>query len=211
MTNAQHGRRQQRSCESQLITTICDFVSAIEDRSQTDIILLDFSKAFDKVSHRLLIHKLAHYGITGEVLNWIKAFLSNRTQEVIVDGARSEKCGVTSGVPQGSVLGPLLFLLFINDIPSHTKHSNIRLFADDCMLYRKIDDNKDCDLLQEDLNGLLDWEKKWKMSAVQQMLSMIMNGYSSGQSSYDVSSVYTGTSGNYTSHYIIIISVYLLF
>ena len=62
------------------------------------------------------------------------------------------------------VLGPLLFLLCINDSPSHTKHSNIRLFADDCMLYWKIDDNKDCDLLQEDMNGLLDWEKKWKMS-----------------------------------------------
>ena len=107
--------------------------------------------------------KLYHYGIEGNVLNWIHAFLSYRSQEVIVDGSHSQKCGVSSGVPQGSVLGPLLFLLFINDIPSHTNHSRIRLFADDCMLYRRIESPRDCDLLQEDLNGLLNWEKKWKM------------------------------------------------
>ena len=110
LTDAQHGFRQRRSCESQLVSTIGDFISAIEDKSQTDIVLLDFSKAFDKVSHRLLLHKLYHYGIEGHVLmNWIHAFLSNRTQEVIVDGSHSQKCGVSSGVPQGSVLLPPLY------------------------------------------------------------------------------------------------------
>ena len=89
--------------------------------------------------------------------------MSNRTQEVVVDGISSQESNVTSGVPQGSVLGPLLFLLYINDLPAYTKHSTIRLFAHDCMLYRNIDSDEDRLKLQEDLDGLLKWEEDWKM------------------------------------------------
>ena len=163
LCDPQHGFRQKRSCETQLVSTLADFVNTVEEKGQCDVILLDFSKAFDKVSHCLLLQKLHRFGIDGHVHSWISSFLSNRTQEVVVDGISSQKSNVTSGVPQGSVLGPLLFLLYINDLPAYTKHSTIRLFADDCMLYRNIDSDEDRLKLQEDLDGLLKWEEDWKM------------------------------------------------
>jgi hypothetical protein len=101
-----------------------------EDGKQTDVLIMDFSKTFDKVSHNLLIHKLKHYGIKGKVNNWIESFLSGRTQAVIVGDEKSTYLPVDSGVCQGSVLGPSLFLCYINYIPTGLD-STIRLFADD--------------------------------------------------------------------------------
>ena len=124
--------------------------------------ILDFSKAFDKVSHRHLLLKLEHYGIRGPTLSWIGDFLANRTQRVMIEGTQSETAPVTSGVPQGSVLGPL-FLCYINDLPTCVS-SDIRLFADDCLLYRTIHSQQDAVILQEDLNMLQQWEAKWLMS-----------------------------------------------
>ena len=112
LTNAQHGFRKQRSCESQLLLTINDFASTLDEGGQTDAILLDFSKAFDVVPHKRLLLKLHYYGIRGKTLAWVENFLSNRTQQVAVDGKLSNIGQVTSGVPQGSVLGPTLFLVF---------------------------------------------------------------------------------------------------
>ena len=127
------------------------------------MIILDFSKAFDRVPHERLMVKLGHYGIRGATQRWIRAFLTNRTQQVLVEGATSDSIPVVSGVPQGTVLGPLLFLLFINDLPDCVQ-SKTRLFADDCILYRRIKSQQDCDLLQDDLNQLAVWEKKWGMA-----------------------------------------------
>ncbi len=111
-----------------------------------DIAVLDFSKAFDTVPHNHLLTKLKQYGIAGTTLTWIREFLTNRTQRVLVEGHGS-RLSVRSGVPQGTVLGPLLLFAFINDLPHHVQ-SQIRLFADDCLLYRPICDVSDSVALQ---------------------------------------------------------------
>ena len=110
---------------------------------------------------RLLI-KLRHYGIQGTTFKWIQSFMSSRNQQVVVDGATSDKVPVISGVPQGTVLGPLLFLLFINDLPACVE-SKTRIFADDCIVYRNVKTLQDCQALQNDLFKLTDWELKWGM------------------------------------------------
>jgi hypothetical protein len=104
---------------------------------QTDLVILDFSKAFDAVPHKKLLHKLNSYGINGTTHKWIGQFLTVRKHQVVIDGERLRSCSVHSGVPQGTVLGPLLFLCYINDLPSCVI-SQVRLFADDCLLYRSI-------------------------------------------------------------------------
>jgi hypothetical protein len=151
------------SCTTQLVTAIHDWANELEDRGQCDIALLDFSKAFDLVSHKRLQLKLQQYGITGRTESWINAFLDNRTQTIVVNGSSSSIARVTSGVPQGTVLGPLLFLIYINDI-SQGLNSEIRLFADDSILYRPIKSEEDHLILQQDLYKLQQWATDWKMS-----------------------------------------------
>ena len=164
LIDAQHGFRQKKSCESQLITTIRDFTNCLDRKEQIDAILLDFSKAFDKVDHQILISKLHNYGIQHSTLNWLKSFLSNREQTVVVDGSESSPLPVLSGVPQGTVLGPLLFLVYINDISADlSPGTKIRLFADDSLLYRTISTPDDSRTLQKDLDVLQNWETANKM------------------------------------------------
>ena len=115
---------------------------------------MDFAKAFDKVLHQRLLCNLKFYGIKDQTLNWISAFLSNRTQTVVLDGESSDIAPVTSVVPQGTVLGPVLFLVYINDLPEYLKSS--QLFADDSIIYKTIKSQKDCDNLQEDLDAAQD-------------------------------------------------------
>ena len=162
LTDHQHGFRKNRSCESQLILCIDDLAKCVDDHGQTDAILLDFSKAFDKVSHSRLLLKLQHYGIRNCTLDWIGDFLSCRSQRVVLDGQSSSDILVSSGVPQGTVLGPLLFLVYINDLPNRVS-STVRLFADDCLLYRRIHDTQDTKTLQADLDRLQEWEADWLM------------------------------------------------
>ncbi|KAK3097903.1 hypothetical protein FSP39_014294 [Pinctada imbricata] len=142
-----------------------DIAKTLDDRGQTDIILLDFSKAFDKVPHARLLHKLSHYGLRNNIHQWITNFLSGREQQVVLEGCKSRRSPVQSGVPQGSVLGPLLFLLYINDLPDYVNNgSTVRLFADDCVLYRSITTARDAEKLQQDLEALQRWEKDWLMT-----------------------------------------------
>jgi hypothetical protein len=158
----QHGFRTHRSCETQLLEFTTDIANNMRDGKQTDVLVMDFSKAFDKVGHERLLHKLAHYGIRGKSLAWIRSFLSGRTQEVVVEGSHSDKVPVTSGVPQGSVLGPCLFLHYINDLPEGIG-SSVRLFADDTIMYMTIANETDSQQLQSDLDKLGHWETLWQM------------------------------------------------
>lgn len=162
LVDIQHAFRQSRSCETQLLQTVNDFALGLNEGGQTDVAVLDFSKAFDKVDHNLLLMKLDFYGIRGSYLDWMRSFLTNRTQKVVVDGFSSDTIDVTSGVPQGTVLGPILFIMFINDI-SQNVQSQVRLFADDCIIYRPIKNEKDCEAFQQDLKELEKWADKWKM------------------------------------------------
>ena len=164
LSSFQHGFRQGRSCESQLLTTLRNFTQCLNSSGQTDAILLDFSKAFDKVDHKILLSKISNICIQGSLFNWISSFLSNRLQYVVVDGSISDKGPVLSGVPQDTVLGPLLFLIYINDIHKNlSPGTHIRLFADDSLLYREIHNTTDTITLQKDLDQLQKWEKLNKM------------------------------------------------
>ena len=130
----------------------------------TDSIYLDYTKAFDKVDHALLIKKLQRYGIHSTIINWVESFLTNRSQQVVIDGHLSLAALIISGVPQGTVLGPILFLIFINDIASCIKDSTIRCFADDTRVSKAITCEQDVKVLQKDLNAVMDWSANNNMS-----------------------------------------------
>ena len=146
----------------QLTTVIDDWAKVLDNKGQVDTFILDFEKAFDTPPHELLKSKLFSYGIGGSTLNWINAFLCFRKQRVVVNGVMSDWAPVVSGVPQGTVLGPLLFSLYINDISADIE-SEIRLFADDCVCYREIKGIDDTVKLQEDIDRLGCWARKWGM------------------------------------------------
>lgn len=162
LTPFQHGFRARNSCVSQLTQLTDEMTKNLDNSIQTNVIVLHFAKAFDKVNHRLLTHKLTHYGVSGRTNIWIQNFLADRHQAVVVDGAKSSKIPVRSGVSQGSVLGPSLFLSYINDLPGRVS-SNARLFADDTALDRKIETAEDSKILQSYLLELEKWEKEWDM------------------------------------------------
>ena len=128
------------------------------------MVLLDFSKAFDKVPHQRLLHKLNYYGVGSTTLRWIQSFLRDRTQKVLLEGVFSSSAPVLSGVPQGTVIGPLLFLAYINDLPDAISHSETKLFADDSMLMKGIKTAEDQRKLQADLEALETWESQWQMN-----------------------------------------------
>ena len=121
------------------------------------MLFLDFAKAFDSVSHTLLVYKLQMFGFSGSLLAWFDSYLTNRRQRVVVEGCHSEWLPVTSGVPQGSILGPFLFLLYINDLPCTVEHSSVALFADDSKCFKEVCNLDDCSKLQDDINAMFTW------------------------------------------------------
>ena len=171
LSDRQHGFRQGRSCLTNLLETLESWTKILDDDDGIDVAYLDFRKAFDLVSHQHLLYKMSKYGITRQALKWIEAFLHQRTQRVVVRGAISKPFDVTSGVPQGSVLGPILFLIFINDLPLKVI-SPISLFADDSKIFTNIlkegsintpMDTIGREALQRDLDITKEWADTWKM------------------------------------------------
>ena len=164
MNPNQHGFRQNRSCLSQLLAHYDEVLSCLEGDAGVDVVYLDFSKAFDKVDFHTLLKKLKSLGIRGKIGEWLYAFLTNRTQTVLVNGVRSETMSVISGVPQGSVLGPLLFLIFISDIGENLQHSLLSSFADDTRVFKKISSSQDATDFQADLNSIYLWAENNSMA-----------------------------------------------
>ena len=153
----QFGFLPNRSTLHQLILFFQCLFEKLSHAHQVDVIYLDFKKAFDSIVHNILLHKLWNFGITDNLWKWLHAYLSNRVQCVSVNGTVSDFLPVVSGVPQGSILGPLLFLIFINDIPTFPKFSTLFLFADDVKCSKDISSMEDCSLLQSDLTNILNW------------------------------------------------------
>ena len=173
---SQHGFRQGRSCLSQLLCHYEKILSLLEQGLNVDTIYLDFAKAFDKVDHKIILEKLALLGIGGNILNWIHSFLNNRTQHVLVNGFLSQPSMVKSGVPQGSVIGPLLFLIMIGDIDAELAHSFLSSFADDTRTLSGISSIRDASLLQTDLEYIYKWAEENNMTFNSKKLELLRYG-----------------------------------
>ena len=157
ITVHQHGFHKSRSTVTNLLLYETHISRALSMNKQVDSIYTDFSKAFDKVSHKLLVNKLSHFGFAGSFLSWLNTYLSDRTLMVRANCATSHSINVTSGVPQGSHLGPILFNIFINDIPLIFHDVEILMFADDLKLFKVINNIYDCITIQNNLDILSDW------------------------------------------------------
>ena len=182
-----------RSTTLQLLHVLNIWTEILDQGGELDVIYCDFMKAFDKVPHKRLVYKIDKYGLKGNVLGWIENFLSNRTQEVKVGNKLSKSANVTSGIPQGSVLGPILFVMYINDLPEVVdKDSFVYLFADDTKLFRRINSDQDRIQLQHDINSLIEWSNKWLLKFhPDKCVSMTINTKKEGKT-------YTMGEHNYT-------------
>jgi hypothetical protein len=160
----QYGFIKGRSTILQLLTLLDDWTKIIDVGGQIDVIYTDFEKAFDRVPHNRLISKLFSYGVNIEVINWIRSFLYDRTFSVRINGKFSSEKRVLSGIPQGSVLGPVLFIIYINDLPEDCGSlSEMFLYADDAKLYKSISGSNDVSALSSSCDSLLNWSERWLM------------------------------------------------
>ena len=161
ITPLQHGFLRNRSCVIQLLSVLHTIGRNLDKNIQTDVIYLDYAKAFDTVDHNVLLSKLKAYGVSGQLLTWFADYLSGRHQRVVIDGATSQWAPVTSGVPQGSLLGPMLFIIFINDLPDVAIGDVFTsLYADDTKVYRNINTIEDCMSMQKTLINMDTWTRQ---------------------------------------------------
>ena len=184
--DCQHGFRCGRSCVTNLLETLDDIGATLDRAGQVDCVYLDMSKAFDKVRHDLLINKLRDAGFGAKLLDWFHAYLCDRRQRVTVLGATSRDLPVTSGVPQGSILGPALFLLYVNNLPDVITKSQVVMFADDTKVYKEVKSQDDGAAIQQDLHSLSSWsaasgltfnEKKCKLQSITRKRKPISTSY----------------------------------
>ena len=188
ISDVQHGFVQGKSCQTQLLTVIEEWTKWMEERKPFDCLYFDYRKAFDSVPHMRLMRKIESCGITGQVQKWIKSFLQGRRQRVRVGEAVSGWKKVTSGIPQGSVLGPTLFVLFINDLP-RVVESRVALFADDTKVFREIQSDEDREKLQQDIDELLIWSKKWQLPFNESKCKVMHYGKTNRKADYNLGGV----------------------
>jgi hypothetical protein len=188
LRDSQHGFRKGRSCLTNLLEFMEDVTRYLDAGDSVDLVYLDFAKAFDKVPFIRLLRKIKSHGIWGQTLNWIGEWLSGRRQRVSVNKTFSEWQAVTSGVPQGSVLGPILFLIYINDIDSGLV-SKLCKFADDSKLCKNIRNGSDRDDLQNDLDSLCEWSREWQMQFNVDKCSVLHLGYKNLRYNYKLGNV----------------------
>ena len=162
LSTRQHGFRQNRSCITNLLWARESWINAVDNGNRIDVIFVDFSRAFDKVPHQRLIRKLGSYGIQGKLLTWISNFLTNRSIRVKVNDVISTPVSVSSGVPQGSVLGPELFKIYVNDLPDALNIDSL-LYADDLKLWASVSSNEEADYIQSALTSLHNWSITWEL------------------------------------------------
>ena len=185
LRDSQHGFRRHRSCLTNLLEFF-HYVFSEHDRDKAvDVIYLDFQKAFDKVPHRRLLRKVRALGIDGAVADWIENWLDNRRQRVVVNGEFSEWAPVTSGVPQGSVLGPLLFIIYVNDMDDGIT-AKISKFADDTKLGMNVAKQGNIEELQEDLRKLGEWSEKWQMPFNANKCKVMHTGHRNPHAQYNL-------------------------
>ena len=186
----QHGFTPKKSTITNLIEALNIWTEALSHGLPIDIIYLDFQKAFDTVPHQRLLNQLSNFGISGNVHSWIKNYLHNRTQKVRVNGQLSSSSKVLSGVPQGSVLGPVLFLIFISDM-TPLLNNFVSIYADDTKLFSYILDNQSAISIQEDLNKLAEWSMKMQMSFNPDKCHRMHLGHNNNRYSYSLPKVYS--------------------
>ena len=186
--SSQHGFVRNRSCLTNLLVFMEEVTNYIDRGYPLDVIYSDFQKAFDKVPHKRLLMKLAAHGIAGNVLKWIEDWLSNRKQRVVLNGCFSEWRDVISGVPQGSVLGPLLFIIYINDIDDCVA-GKILKFADDTKIYHTVYSDEDVSDLQSDLCNLVEWSNEWQMLFNADKCKVMHMGFNNKQAKYDMNGI----------------------
>ena len=183
---SQHGFMKKKSCLTNLIEYLDVLTKLVDEGHSVDVVYLDFSKAFDKVPHARLLEKLAACGVGGRLLAWIRAWLHDRKQRVVLNGHASEWLPVSSGVPQGSVLGPLLFLVYINDIDKAVNPvgTSIFKFADDTKVLRVVNNDDDRASLQSDMDSLFAWSQEWQMLFNADKCKVIHFGQNNSRFSY---------------------------
>ena len=158
----------------------------LDDNIDVDAAYMDFRKAFDTVPHQRLLTKLEGYNIRGPILKWIKAFLADRTQFVKINNSSSDNLNVTSGVPQGSVLGPALFIYFINDLPAVVQNSKVKVFADDTKVYNSANSQEKVDNLQNAIDELYQWTQKWLLMFNKEKCKILHLGKNNSKHEYFV-------------------------
>ena len=184
------------SLKAVILDTLDFWTRVLDNGGKIDAVYTDFRKAFDSVPHRRLLLKLNAFGVRGKVHAWIRDFLTDRTQVVTVNGETSDESSVTSGIPQGSVLGPILFVAFINDLPQQAKNE-VRIFADDTKLFAQSDELEARESLQQDLDNFCDWSERWLLGFHPQKCCVMRLGHNPEEHTYTMK---TTTDGQESRH-----------